>query len=74
MFRFNKNGTITTGMDLSCVTLTAAGAPVLMAPCDGKPHQVLKAVAAENSDMQMQRTALYTIENGGLCIDNSYAP
>jgi hypothetical protein len=44
MFRFNANGTITTGMDLSCVTVTEApsvGSAVTMTPCDGAESAVL---------------------------------
>lgn len=74
MFRFNRNGTITTGMDMSCVTLSAAGAPVLLAPCDGKPHQVFEVVLVGNDDVPAQQGVdMYTIiGNGGLCIDNLY--
>jgi hypothetical protein len=78
MFRLNGNGTITTGMDLSCVTVSAPGVAVDLAPCDGKPHQVFKVVAAE---VEVGGAALYTIQTeagtgtaGGLCIDNEYQP
>ena len=78
MFRFNHNGTITTGMDLSCVTVTAVGVAVDLAPCDGKAHQMFKALPVE---AEAGGAALYTIQTqagtgtaGGLCIDNEYTP
>ena len=80
-FRINKNGTITTGMDLSCVTITeapSAGSPVMTSPCTGKANQMFKLVSIE-ADLAASNTStagasLYTIEQGELCIDNSFQP
>ena len=80
-FRVNKNGTITTGMDLSCVTITeapAVGSPVMTSPCTGKANQVFKLVPIEAGLVPGNNSAagatLYTIEQGELCIDNSFQP
>ena len=62
-------------MDLSCVTITeapATGSPVMTTPCTGKANQIFKLVPIEAG--LVAGATLYTIEQGELCIDNSFQP
>eukprot|EP01052_Picozoa_sp_SAG31_P001460 SAG31_NODE_49_length_30599_cov_15.615016_20_plen_62_part_00 len=60
-------------MDMSCVTVSAAGAPILMAPCDGKAHQgPFNAVRVKSEANHYAAKDVYTIQLGDLCIDNDF--
>ena len=72
VFMFQKDGTVTSGMDGSCVTVEAvgvAGSPVGMAKCDGKAHQVFETTPSDNG----VTGGLY-IKQGTLCVDNNWIP